>query len=168
LKEQPTQQTFGEHVEQVQQIVQGVRQRLGMHLFVIQQSILRFLIPFESPVAVLMKDQLFAIPESAYAQLKRPILGLCMRLEIPPTAEESNQIQVRIEPYFSDPKMMFLEMSVRYLQPLQLSVGYADHQSLPSDLKERFLWGHRYLTENLIGFLENSLGNPGGLGTGSN
>jgi hypothetical protein len=144
IKEQPTQSTFEEYMEQVAPIVQEVQHRLKQPLWIFQQSNLRFLIPFDVPVNTVLKEQLFHVTDAALERFGRPILGLCMRVEFPPLPEDPTQVQLRVEPYFRDPKMLYLELSTRFLQPLQE----------PQDLGPRLRSAYDFLREKCTGFLQ--------------
>jgi len=147
LKEEPTSQTFEEHIDQLVPIAQEVKTRLNPQVWVFQQSILRFLIPFDQPVAPMMKDRLFGMSEDSLALLGRPILGLCFRVEIPPTPNEPSQMQLRVEPFFRDQQKMYVELNTRFLQPLQ---GV-------EELRVRLMGGYTYLRENALAFLKDAL-----------
>ncbi|MBW7937630.1 MAG: hypothetical protein H3C63_01940, partial [Candidatus Omnitrophica bacterium] len=123
IKEQPTQLNFDEFLEQVVPIVQEVRNHIGQPIWIFQQSILRYLLPFDTPVM--------------------PVLGLCARIEFPPLPEEPTQVQLRIEPYFREPKMLFLELSSRYLQPIQQI----------SEFEQRLRGSYEFLKDRACGFL---------------
>ncbi len=119
IKEQPTQVNFDEFLDQVVPITTEVKQRIGCPIWIFQQGILRYLLPFEGPVMPLIRRNLFALDDSDLEKFGRPILGLCLRVEFPPLPEDPTQVQLRIEPFFREPRMLFLELSSRYLQPLQ-------------------------------------------------
>jgi len=125
IKEQPTQVNFDEFLDQVVPIASEVKQRIGHPIWIFQQGILRYLLPFEGPVMPLIRKNLFAIEDSDLEKFSRPVLGLCMRVEFPPLPEDPTQVQLRIEPYFREPRMLFLELSTRYLQPLQSPSEFA-------------------------------------------
>jgi hypothetical protein len=143
VKEQPTQRTFDEYLSQVIPIAQEVRQKLGQAIWIFHQSNLRFLVPFDSPVSALIKDHIYAIPDSALEQFGRPVLGLCLRIELPPVPDDPTQVQLRVEPYFRDPKMLYLELSTRFLHPIQNS----------DDLSVRLRAAYDFLQDRCFGFL---------------
>lgn len=149
IKEQPAQATFEEYLSQVVPIVREARARLGHPVWLIQQGIMRFLIQFDSPVAPILRNNLFNLSEEALQQFRRPMLGLCLRLEFPPTKESHVQSQLRVEPYFRDPSRLYLEVSERHLQPT----------NDPDVVGERLRSTEAFLKENCLAFLEEALSN---------
>ncbi|MCL4735031.1 MAG: hypothetical protein KJ050_08845 [Candidatus Omnitrophica bacterium] len=143
IKEQPTQLNFDEFLEQVVPIVQEVRNHIGQPIWIFQQSILRYLLPFDTPVMPMLQQHFFKIGDSDLDKFKRPVLGLCARIEFPPLPEEPTQVQLRIEPYFREPKMLFLELSSRYLQPIQQI----------SEFEQRLRGSYEFLKDRACGFL---------------
>lgn len=125
IKEQPTQVNFDEFLDQVVPIATEVKQRLERPIWIFQQGIIRYLLPFDGPVMPLIRNHLFALEDSDLEKFGRPVLGLCLRVEFPPLPEEPTQVQLRIEPFFREPRMLFLELTTRYLQPLQSTSEFA-------------------------------------------
>jgi hypothetical protein len=123
---------------------------LKVPIWIVQQSILRFLVPFDEPVIPLMNDQIFKMSSDDLARFGRPVLGMCLRIEFPPLPDDPTQLQLRIEPYFRDPKMLFLELSTRFLQPL---LG-------PDDLRARLTSADRFVKERALSFLQATLSHP--------
>jgi hypothetical protein len=150
VKEQPTSLSFDEYLSQVVSITEAVQQALKVPIWIVQQSILRFLVPFDEPVIPLMNDQIFKMSSDDLARFGRPVLGMCLRIEFPPLPDDPTQLQLRIEPYFRDPKMLFLELSTRFLQPL---LG-------PDDLRTRLTSADRFVKERALSFLQATLSHP--------
>lgn len=119
VKEQPTSLSFDEYSEQALAIAKEIREKIRIPVWVLQQSQIRFLVPFEEAVTPLMKERIFSVPDEALQVFERPILGMCLRLEFPPTTEKPSQMQLRVEPYFrpNEEKMLYLELTSRFLQP---------------------------------------------------
>ena len=150
VKEQPTSLSFDEYLNQVVSIVEAVQQGLKVPIWLVQQSILRFLVPFDEPVIPLMNDQIFKMSADDLERFGRPILGLCLRIEFPPLPDDPTQMQLKVEPFFRDPKMLFLELSTRFLHPLQ---------SL-DDLRSRLTNADRFVKERALSFLQATLSHP--------
>lgn len=55
--------------------------------------------------------------------LKRAVLGGGLRLVIPPTEEKKTQIELKIESYLSDSRMLFVEVQFAWKQPVPLEEG---------------------------------------------
>ncbi len=146
IKEQPTSLSFEEFTDQVLSISKEIREKLRIPLWVLQQSQIRFLVPFEEPVTPLMRDRMFAISDEALRVFDRPILGMCLRLEFPPTPDNASQMQLRVEPYFrpNEEKMLYLELTARFLQPTPTN----------EELSERHQAAYRFIREKACGFLE--------------
>lgn len=153
IKEQPTSLSFEEFTQQVLSISSEIRDRLRVPIWVLQQCQIRFLVPFNEPVVSLMRDRMFAIPDEALQVFERPILGMCLRLEFPPTTENPTQMQLRIEPYFrpNEEKMLYLELTSRFLQPTPTN----------DELAERHNEAYRFIREKACSFLENCFAERG-------
>jgi hypothetical protein len=144
IKEQPTQQNFDEFIDQVLPMVSEIKQRTGHPLWIFQQVVLRYLLPFETPVMPMLQEHLFAIDETDLEKFGRPVLGLCLRIEFPPLPEDPTQVQLRIEPFFREPRMLFLELSTRFLQPIQQ----------PGELATRLRSSYEFLKDKSLTFLQ--------------
>ena len=77
----------------------------------------------------------------------RPVLGMCLRIELPPLPEDPSQMQLRVEPYFRNPKRLYLELSARFLQPVQTL----------EDLRKRLFSADEFVKERALSFLETTL-----------
>lgn len=146
IREQPTSLSFDEFNEQSLSTTREVRDKLQMPLWILQQSQIRFLVPFEEPVGPLMQAHLFSIPTEAIEVFERPLLGMCLRLEFPPTAENATQMQLRVEPYFrpGEEKLLYLELTSRFLQPTPSN----------DELGQRNQEAYRFIREKACSFLE--------------
>ena len=147
IREQPTQVSTGEYFDQVIPIAEEIQRKLNIPIWVVQQAVLRFLVPFEEPVIPLLQSRLFSIGDDAMGEFGRPVLGMCLRIEFPPLPEDPSQLQLRIEPYFRNPKRLYLELSARFLQPVQ---------SL-DELRNRLATADEFIKEKALSFLETTL-----------
>ena len=149
VKEQPTSLSFEEFTQQVLSIAGEIRERLRIPLWVLQQSQIRFLVPFDEPVSPLMRRSLFDVDEEALEAFGRPVLGMCLRLEFPPTQEDPSQMQLRIEPYFrpNEENMLYLELTARFLQPTPNN----------EDLNVRHEEAYHFIRDKSCQFLETCL-----------
>ncbi len=57
--------------------------------------------------------------------LKRPVLGGGLRLVMPPTNEQKTQIELKVESFLSDSKMLFVEVQFAWRQPVPFEDGLA-------------------------------------------
>lgn len=144
IKEQPTQRTFEEYVEGVIPTLAEIKRRLGIPVWMLQQTNLRFLLPFDMAVQPALRDHLYNISDSALERFGRPVLGLCLRIEFPPLPEDPTQLQLRIEPYFREPRRLYLELNSRFLQPIQN----------PEDLRARLMSAYDFLRDRSVSFLQ--------------
>lgn len=147
IKEQPTQLNFDEFLERVGPILQEVQKRINQPIWIFQQGILRYLLPFDTPVMPLLQDHLFKLEDSDLERFGRPVLGMCVRVEFPPLPDDPTQVQLRIEPYFREPKMLFLELNTRYLQPIQQV----------SEYEQRLRGSYAFLKDRACNFLRGIL-----------
>jgi hypothetical protein len=147
IREQPTQVSTGEYFDQVVPIADEIQRRLKIPIWVVQQAVLRFLVPFEEPVIPLLQSHLFNIGDDALEEFGRPVLGMCLRIEFPPLPEDPSQMQLRVEPYFRNPKRLYIELSARFLQPAQSM----------EDLRARLATADEFVKEKALSFLESIL-----------
>lgn len=147
VREQPTQVSTSEYFDQVIPITEEIQRRLNIPIWVVQQTVLRFLVPFEEPVIPLLQRHLFSVTDDAMAEFGRPILGMCLRIEFPPLPEDPSQLQLRIEPYFRNPKRLYLELSARFLQPVQTM----------DELRTRLASADEFVKDKALNFLETTL-----------
>jgi len=149
IKEQPTSLAFEEFSDQVSSIAGEIREAVKIPIWIVQQNVLRCLVPFDEAVLPLLRKHIFSIPDSALEAFERPILGMCLRLEFPPLPNDPTQLQLRIEPYFrpNEDKMLYLELTSRFLQPTQEN----------GELSNRLTVSYQFIREKACVFLEDSL-----------
>jgi len=149
VKEQPTALAFEDYLDQLQPIVESVQRALRIPVWIVQQAVLRFLVPMDVPAAPLVRSQLFNLPDEVLGRFGRPVLGLCLRIEFPPLPDEPTQMQLRVEPYFktADANTLFIELSTRFLQPLQTA----------EELRPRLSRADEFVKDKALAFLEETL-----------
>lgn len=147
IKDFPAEVTYDEYLEGALKMVDVIRQRLNPPLWIVQQSILRFLVPLGEPVVPVLRNSLFRIDDEALAQLERPVHGFSLRLEMPPVPDHQSQVQLRIEPYYQDLQMIYLEAIVRHLAPLPAG----------QDLRPRLEEAYSFVKHNALSFLQGCL-----------
>lgn len=63
-------------------------------------------------------------PADGLDVLKRPVLGGGLRLVIPPSEDKKTQIELKIESFLRDSKMLFVEVQYAWLQPMPINEGF--------------------------------------------
>lgn len=145
VKDDFTEVTFESYMDSALDLVERTRIKLGIPVFVTQTVVIRHLVPIESPgpVAHELHQSLLNIDEESLRVFNRPLSGIGLRAVFPPTTQDATEFQLRIEPYFRDPKMIFLEVIARFLFPCQ------DREGLLGVLRRSY----KFLREDVATFL---------------
>jgi hypothetical protein len=120
-KNEPTEQTVEAFATEVGSIVRQVRELLRIPVFVSQVVVIRLLSPVHGGEngSQYIGRRLLGFRSEQLAPFGRPASGIGVRLVFPATRERLSEFQVRVEPYFQDMKMLFLENTARFFQPPQ-------------------------------------------------
>lgn len=76
----------------------------------------------------------------------KPIAGGGLRFVMPPSGDDPVETQVRIESFFSDPKSVWIEVTMKWLQPEKIESGFRATQ-----LCARL---NSFLNENVVNFVQ--------------
>lgn len=119
VKDDFTEETFESFKNTTLDLVERTRTTLKIPVFLTQNIIIRQLLPTTSdkPAAEDLMRTFFRLEREALQEFKRPLSGVGVRFVFPPTQQDASEFQLRIEPYFRDPQMIFVENAARFLQP---------------------------------------------------
>lgn len=115
-----TRSTFPDFLEDMTTILPVVRERLSMPVWLHCKVLVRLLLPYQgegSAVEFLVNRCLTPIVGNL-PSFSRPTSGVGIRLVFPPTTEKHSTFHLRIEPYYRDLKMFFLENSAQFYDPV--------------------------------------------------
>jgi len=146
-KEERTEQTIESFAGEVAGVVRSVREHLRIPVFISQAVVIRLLSPVlggENGSQYIGRRLLGFRPDQL-APFGRPASGVGLRLVFPATRERLNEFQVRVEPFFQDPKMLYLENTARFFQPPQT----------PEQVVENLRATHGFLRAETAEFLES-------------
>jgi hypothetical protein len=115
-----TQCLFSTFTEDIQQILNRVRETLHIPVLLHNKVTVRLLMPYQSgenTVDFFQKNLLNnAVPHLSI--FERPLSGVGIRFIFPPTPEQHSTFHLRIEPYFPDLKMFFIENNGQFFDPI--------------------------------------------------
>lgn len=150
-REERTEQTVESFASEVGDVARQIREHLRIPVFVSQTAIIRLLAPLVGGenAASLIGSRLLAFGRPRMEVFGRPVTGVGLRFVFPATRERLNEFQVRIEPYFQDLRMLFLENTARFFQPPQAA----------GQVEENVRAAYQFLTAETTEFLEGILGN---------
>jgi len=120
-KDEKTEHTIETFAAEVGSTVCQIRERIRIPVFISQGVVVRVLCPVHgngnSNEYIL--HRLLGFGGDAIRGFGRPASGVGVRIVFPATRDRLNEYQVRVEPYFQDVKMLYLENVARFLQPPQ-------------------------------------------------
>jgi len=115
-----SQSTYSTFEEDIHQILTVLRQVFHVPVFLHSTVLVRLLMPYsgsENTVEFFQRTVVCgAVPY--LDQFERPASGIGLRLVFPPSPELHSTFHLRIEPYFRDIKMFFLENSAQFFDPV--------------------------------------------------
>lgn len=115
-----THSTFPGFLEDMTTLLPVVRTKLSMPVWLHCKVLVRLLLPYqgeETAVEFLVNRCLTPIVGNL-PTFSRPTSGVGMRLVFPPTADKHSTFHLRIEPYYRDLKMFFLENRAQFYDPV--------------------------------------------------
>ncbi len=127
-----------------------IQERLSIPVWVVQNHIARVLLPLsnhELNAAQLLYERLFHMTPEMMACFGRPAAGACLRLVFLPTPELPCQYEIRVEPYFRDPRTIYVEVNAHFLLPLQKA----------EELRTRLDDTYHFLLDRVLPFLQLGL-----------
>jgi len=121
IKDEFTSLSYEEFKSQSVTLLTRIKDSIGIPVFISQSLIIRVISPTSANnfAGKVILENLTKITQEQLAIFQRPLTGLGLRFVFPPTRENPNEFQVRIEPYFKDVHMFFIETIGRFFQPIQ-------------------------------------------------
>ncbi len=115
-----TQATFFSFCEDCRTIFTALREHLNVPVFLHTKVLIRTLMPHNSPNKANASMENLMIPSVAdhLKTFNRPTTGVGFRLVFPATQQQHSTFNVRIEPYYRDMKLFFLENSAQFFDPV--------------------------------------------------
>lgn len=122
-KDERTEQTVEAFATEVGGIIHQLREQLRIPVFISQAVVIRLLSPLHGGEngSQFIGRRLLGFGSEQLAAFGRPASGVGVRLVFPATRERLSEFQVRVEPYFQDIKMLYLENTARFFHPPQSS-----------------------------------------------
>lgn len=111
---------FSTFVENMNHIHNALRDVLKIPVLLHCKVLIRLLMPYqgqETTISFFQKrflNDTFQNP----SQFNRPLSGVGIRMVFPPVQDQRSSFQLRIEPYFQDIKMFFLENTAQFFDPI--------------------------------------------------
>lgn len=138
-KDDFTQHMFATFTEDMDRILKTMKEVFNLPVLIHTKVLIRLLMPFQgqcNTVEYFQKSLMnSAVPH--FSQFGRPMSGVGVKLVFPPTQEYHSTFHLRIEPYFRDLKMFFLENNAQFFDPV---VNFPD-------IKKRMEESYEFLRE---------------------
>lgn len=133
---QRTLQTF---LEDLSLILNAVRETIHVPVLLHTKALVRMLMPnpLNDNTLAYFQNHMLATASANLGRFQRPLSGLGVRLVFPPTQDRHSTYQLRIEPYFRDMKMFFLENNAQFFDPVTRF----------EDLKDKFQETYDFIKE---------------------
>lgn len=125
-----TQHMFSTFTEDVVQILRALREVFQIPVLLHSKVLTRLLMPYRGEGNVQDYLQKHLINEkvgNVQDAFSRGLSGVGIRLVFPPTQEQHSTFNLRIEPYYRDLKMFFLENSAQFFDPI---VNFEDSKKI--------------------------------------
>lgn len=122
VREERTESTFRDFAHESLNLVDSVRRRVPIPIFLTTAVTIRSLIPLppgQTDSVRLLVEKCWKTPPEAFGSFKRPLGGIGFRFVFPPVQEDRSEVQVRLEPSFGDRRMFFIEIHYRFFNPVQ-------------------------------------------------
>ncbi len=120
-----TQAAYPTFEEDVDQILSVTRDVFHIPVLIHSKVLIRFLMPApgQRNSVEFINNTLIQQAQPYLDQFGRPLSGVGFRLVFPPTQEQHSTFHLRIEPYYRDLKMFFVENSAQFFDPV---VNFSD------------------------------------------
>ena len=147
-KDDMTGQTFEGFREEFGGLIHRIRERLRVPVFVSQVVVIRVLSPLHGATQSIdyVSEKFLRFGREEMSIFDRSASGVGLRLVFPPTRENASEFQIRIEPYFRDLRMLFLENNARFFQPVQTR----------EQVEEKLQAAYDFLRDRVSTFLESA------------
>ncbi|MFH1739302.1 MAG: hypothetical protein ABIH23_09880 [bacterium] len=115
-----TQSTFPGFQEDMLSLLPVVRTKLSMPVWLHCKVLIRLLLPYQAggTAVEFLANRCLTPVVGNLNTFSRPTSGLGIRLVFPSTTEKHSTFHLRIEPYFRDLKMFFLENRAQFYDPV--------------------------------------------------
>ena len=139
----PNNQSTYETVRDFERLVTDFWETFTPGIFVMQEVVLEALWPLEDIAAQdFLETRLLRFGRSETTKLGAACAGVGVKLVFP-THGPGKTVELRIEPFFRDPKFLFLSVSTQDLTPVQA----------PAAASERLRWAERFLGHEVADFV---------------
>ena len=144
IEDKNTVLTYSEWSEQTIEFLSGATLHFKMPVFITQSITSNLLIPIEMGTmgAAFLHKHFLKLNNEQLSSFERPLSGIGLRFVFPPTEKNKNEIQLRLEPYFRDRSMLYLEIIFRSFFPCTDT----------TQLKSIFDESYRFLDEKFESF----------------
>ncbi|MBZ0255934.1 hypothetical protein K8I31_07720 [bacterium] len=115
-----TQALFSSYGEDTRRILRELREVFQIPVLLHCKVLVRLLMPYAGPDTTFeyFQQHLLSSASSKLSFFDRAASGVGLRLVFPPMNENRSTFHLRIEPYFRDKKMFFLENNSQFFDPL--------------------------------------------------
>lgn len=115
-----TQSTFSGFLEDMMAVLPVVRTKLSMPVWLHCKAIIELLLPYqgEKNAVEFLANRCLRPVVGNLPLFSRPTSGLGIRLVFPPNDKKHSTFHLRIEPYYRDPKMFFIENRAQFYDPV--------------------------------------------------
>lgn len=120
-RDERTVHTSEDFRREIAYLINQVRMKLRIPVFLTQLVVVRSVVRLDNVQSSkdFIEQNLLKFQENSYKSFGRPAVAPGVILIFPRTADINSEHRVRIEPYFQDPRMLFVENSVRFFAPIQ-------------------------------------------------
>ena len=128
FRDDQTRSLFSTFTEDVNYILKTLRELFHIPVLLHSKITVRMLMPYQGPGTTVefFQKTLMSDATSNFSHFDRPVSGVGLRLVFPPSQERHSTFHLRIEPYFRDLKMFYLENSAQFFDPI---VDFNDAQN---------------------------------------
>jgi hypothetical protein len=141
----PNNQSTIETVRDYERLVQDFWEAFVPGIFVMQEVVLEALWPIEEMASQdFLESRLLKFGRQDAAALGATCAGVGLKLVFPGHAP-GKAVELRIEPYFRDPKYLFLAVSTQDVTPVQS----------PAAAGDRVRWAERFLGKDVADFIRS-------------
>ncbi|HNT35216.1 MAG TPA: hypothetical protein PKH07_09485 [bacterium] len=122
IREERTESTFRDFAQDSLNLVDAVRRRVPIPIFLTTAFTIRSLVPLppnQTDSVRLLVEKCWKMPSESFSSFNRPLGGIGFRFVFPPVQEDRSEVQVRLEPSFGDRRMLFVEIHYRFFNPVQ-------------------------------------------------
>lgn len=115
-----TRNMFTTFTEDLDRILHTLRAIFHIPVLLHSKISIRMLMPYQGPGTTVEFFQKNLMNDAAanFSHFDRPVSGVGLRLVFPPSQERHSTFHLRIEPYFRDLKMFYLENNAQFFDPI--------------------------------------------------